>query len=355
VNPTDLLLWGVALVFFGVAFSCTLPRPPALDWELYFKVVLATLLRGEVESEGGKAEDWYAKGRKWIWFHPAARNLSQKIVSPADLVVPIPALEGELALVADLAGLEGPAARIRRIFGTEGPDDLLYDDPAWLGEAYAPSQLLGAGLDWDQVASFGEELVAALHRRSESVHWAFAGAAPALEESMRAYLPPDKVHHMDGGSVEALGERLESVVPGRSDRLVVVVSGEEALKTTQAMHARPVLRDRVLGVVGVGAKLGGDGSAWLAQFFDHVSMDTEVARATCWFHLAFLATELAPPGDVACPLSGTAWPDPPVPQSGRASIETVDLGVLPGPAGEYPAALLGRALLVTVTARLGTG
>jgi hypothetical protein len=351
----DFLLWVLAVVLFGVAFSCTLPRPPALDWELYFKVVLATLLRGEVESGGGKADEWYAKGRKWIWFHPAARNLSQKITAPGEHEVPVPALEGELALVADLAALEGGAARIQRLFGTEGPDDLLYDDPAWLGEAYAPANLLGAGLDWDQVASFGEELVAALHRRCENVHWAFVGASAALEEAMGACLPSERVHRIEPDSVDALGEALESAAPGRSDRLVVVVSGVEALKATQALHARPGLRDRVLGVVGVGAKLGGEGKPWLSQSFDHVSMDTEVARATSWFHLAFLVAGEDLPGDVECPLDGTSWPCPPVPQSGRASIETVDLGVLPGPAGEYPAVLLGRAILVTVTARLTTG
>jgi hypothetical protein len=340
---------------FGVAFSRTLPRPPALDWELYFKVVLATLLRGEVESADGKAEEWYARGRKWIWFHPAARNLSQKITAPGEHEVPVPALEGELALVADLAALEGTTARIQRLFGTEGPDDLLYDDPAWLGEAYAPANLLGAGLDWDEVASFGEGLVAALQRRCENVHWAFVGTSAALEEAIAAHLPAGKAHRMDSGSVEALGDALETAAPGRSDRLVVVVSGVEALKATQALHARPGLRDRVLGVVGVGARLGGDGSAWLSKSFDHASMDTEVARATSWFHLAFLVPERVPPGDGECPLDGTSWPCPPVPQSGRASIETVDLGVLPGPAGEYPATLLGRALLVTVTARLATG
>ncbi len=355
MNLADLLLWSMALVLFGVAFSRTLPRPPALDWELYFKVVLATLLRGEVESEEGKADEWYARGRKWIWFHPAARNLSQKIAAPGEHEVPVPALEGELALVADLAALEGTAARIHRIFGTEGPDDLLYDDPAFLGEAYAPSNLLGAGVDWDKVASFGEELVAALHRRCENVHWAFVGASAALEEAMGAHLPSGKVHRIVPGTMEAMADALETAAPGRSDRLVVVVSGVEALQATQALHARPGLRDRVLGVVGVGARLGGEGSAWMSQSFDHVSMDTEVARATSWFHLAFLVPEQVPPGDVDCPLEGTSWPSPPVPQSGRASIENVDLGVLPGPAGDYPAALLGRALLVTVTARLATG
>jgi hypothetical protein len=345
----------VALGLFGVAFSCTLPRPPALDWELYFKVVLATLLRGEVESDGGKADEWYTQGRKWIWFHPAARNLSQKITAPGEHEVPVPALEGELALVADLVELEGTPARIDRLFGTEGPDDLLYDDPAWLGEAYAPANLLGAGLDWDQVATFGEDLVAALHRRFETVHWAFVGVSAALEKAMTAHLPRGMAHSIAPGSGEAVGDALETAAPGRSDRLVLVVSGEAALQATQALHARPALRDRVLGVVGVGAHLGGEGSAWLAQSFDHVSMDTEVARITSWFHLAFLVQGEDPPGEAGCPLSGTAWPCPALPQSGRASIETVDLGVLPGPAGDYPARLLGRALLLTVTARLSTG
>ncbi|MCP4497310.1 MAG: hypothetical protein GY825_11085, partial [Phycisphaeraceae bacterium] len=101
------------------------------------------------------------------------------------------------------------------------------------------------------------------------------------------------------------------------------------------------LRNRITAVVGLSLALD---DAWMAEHFNHVEFDTEVHRAAPWFHLAFLERE----SESAL---GTL-PVPEVPPTGRAVLDPIDLGALPGPASVYPGDLLARSLLIVVAARL---
>jgi hypothetical protein len=51
-------------------------------------------------------------------------------------------------------------------------------------------------------------------------------------------------------------------------------------------------------------------------------------------------------------LPASRWPDPEVPATGRVSVAPIDLGLLPGHLDATDPVVLGRALLLTVTARV---
>ena len=155
----DLGLWVLVALLLAAAIYMSLPRPPALDWELHFKITLVGLLRGELEAAGEEAQDWLEVGRSRVWYHPAGRELDRKLVDPASYEIPVPAREGERALVEALSRLE-PEARLGHTFGG-GADEILYEDPEFLGEAYEPSAVLAPGCDWEAVVAFGEEVQSA--------------------------------------------------------------------------------------------------------------------------------------------------------------------------------------------------
>jgi len=351
----DLGLWLAAGVLLLVAGWNTLPRPPDLNWELYFKVVITTLIRGEVESSEGSADDWFARGRARAWFHPAARDLEAKLTAPESYEVSTPAIEGERGLVEALAAVDSVEGRLERTFTVGISDAVLYEDPALLGEHYDPRSSIGTEADWEAVAQVSQGLLTALRRRHEHLRWVVMGGEDSQVEALSALLGGDRVIRLAETQPKPAEAELEGFLQQRSDRLVLLAFGSGAELAVRMMHANPGLRDRVLAVVGVGAALGGGAAVWLDKEFNHQSMDTEISRLTSWFHVAFVTPGVLPVGDAGQPLADTRWPQPPVPSSGRNAIESIDLGVLPGPALEYPAELLIRSLVVTVTARLGTG
>ena len=106
--------------------------------------------------------------------------------------------------------------------------------------------------------------------------------------------------------------------------------------TIEALHADPALRDRVLTVLAVGANWTGK-EDWLEENFQHQSFDTELNRRTL-----YLAISDGSPSNVSG--APQTFPVPPVPPSGWAPIESVDLGMLP--VNEQNPDLLARALWV---------
>ncbi|MEE2749828.1 MAG: hypothetical protein VX519_00225 [Myxococcota bacterium] len=355
MSMVDLGLWLTAGVLLLVAGWNTLPRPPELNWELYFKVVITSLIRGEIESKEGTADEWFARGRALAWFHPGARDLELKITAPESYEVSTPAIEGERGLVEALLALKSVRERLEHTFSVGSADAVLYEDPALLGGDYDPRSSIGTEADWEAVAQCSSGLVTALRRRHEHLRWVVMGGEPLQVEALAGLLGEDRVIHLSETDPESAESELEGFLQHRSDRLVLLAFGVGAELAVRMMHASPGLRDRVLAVVGVGAALGGEAAIWLGEEFGHQSMDTEISRLTSWFHVAFVTPDVLPIGDADRPLTDTRWPQPPVPSSGRNAIESIDLGVLPGPASEYPPELLIRSLVVTVTARLGTG
>ena len=266
-----------------------------------------------------------------------------------------PAIEGERALVEALGALDNVGERLERTFAVGGADAVLYEDPVLLGEHYDPRNSIGTEADWEAVAQCSEGLVQALSRRHEHLRWVIWGGGERHVEALSGLLGPSQVICLSETDPRLAEAELEGFLQQRSDRLVLLGFGEGAELAVRMMHVNPGLRDRVLAVLGVGAALGGEAGAWLEREFNHQSMDTEVSRLTSWFHVAFVTPGVLPVGEVDRPLADTRWPQPPAPVSGRNSIEAIDLGVLPGPASKYPPELLIRSLVVTVTARLGTG
>lgn len=354
MDVVDLVLWGLAAGLAAVATWLTLPRTPALDWQLHFKVTLVTLVRGQVEAEGGDARAWLEAGRARVWYHPAARGLADLLEHPDPAALPVPALPGERALMEELARRPDVAARLEALFSSGG-DELLYDDPGALGPDYDPAPVLGPEAGWEAVATWEAPVAEGLRRRHERVRWAAVGAPPSLVRALAAVLGEERVSAVDHDTDEGLETSLEALVPRSEDRLVLLVSGAGALPMLRVLARHAGLRDRLVAVVGVAADLGGETAAWLSRHFTHQVFDTELHRATPWFHLAFAVKGCLPPGEPGLPLRYTAWPHRDTPASGRRAMDPVDLGLLPGPSANYPAELLARALLITVAARLARG
>ncbi len=360
MSPVDLGLWVAVAVLAAAAVAWSLPRPLEMDDELLFKLVLSTLERGREEAEGGDRDGWVRRVRRRVWYRPGARELGRRLLDPHGAVLPVPPRPGERAFLELLRRDDTPDARLRRAF-LQDPrgDEVLFDDPELLGDAFDLRPVLGPEAGWDALASWSDAVVGGLRRRHAHLRWAVLGW-PELTAALAGELGADRVVDLgaatgEGVEPEALTARLAELVPGGADRLVLVGVEDGAPALARSLHGAPALRDRVRAVVGINARLGGAAAAWLEENFHHAAMDTEISRATPYFHLAFAVPGQDPPGEAGVPLEHTAWPRPPTPPSGRVSIEPVDLGVLPGPRVEADVEALGRALLVTVTVRLVRG
>ncbi len=332
----DLVLWVLVVGLALYAAWLTLPRSVDLDWERFFKLSLVTLIRGPLEEQEASAEQWMEAGRAQVWYHPASRDLELKLRDPAGYEPPFPTREGERALLERLQQTE-PDERLAAVFAG-GADELLYDDPEGLGEVWQLAGILGPEVGWESVATWSPELLAGLVRRHEHTRWALLGAE-RLAEPLREVLGEGSV--LLAPEQEA-AEFFEQELSQLSDRVVFVAAGKHADRLVRMLHEHPGLRDKARAVVALQAAFDGE---WMAACFGHESMDTEIAWATPYLHLFFA-------GEGIGGLESSRWPTPPVPATGRVSVESVDLGLLPGSLEGYDARLLARALLVAVTARV---
>lgn len=356
MSALDVGLWITSAGLALYAGWLTLPSAVALDWERLLKVTLITQLRGQVQASGGDDAAWLAAGRQRVYFNPAARSLAARLEDPASSPIVAPALPNERALVEELIQTPRPEDRLAVIFG-RGADESLYEDPLSFGPDWDLTGMLGVGADWDALAAWGEPVVAALRRRNALVRWVVVGPAndafsDGLCDAITEALGEGRAARLDPLEIDPLCEALAPLLAEPADRLVFIGVGEGAARVVAALGADASLRDRARAVVSVGGALGGEVAARLPSFFTHEGMDTELARLTPWWHLAFVTPGVSPPGDADQPLAETAWPTPSAPPSGRLALEVVDLGVLPGPRSDYPPRLLARGLLVSLTARL---
>ncbi len=324
----------VALGLAAWAAWLSLPRPPEHDGERLFKVILATLIRGEVEAAGGDRDDW-ARRLAPVPFHPAWRRPERLILDPDPEAIPAPAREGERALVEALARLPDPAARWRH--AVEAGREVLMDDPAFLG--LDPEAVLGPGADWDAVAARAGAVRAALARKL--AHVVFVGLDLPGREAMAealdrpfpdlgelARFPAPDPAAPDPEAAVALAEALLAELPDPAARLAILAPGERAFSAVVALHAHDLLRDRTLALVSLGGPLrAGPRGDWLAARFRHEELEPELMRT-----IAYLSAVAVDPGD---PLAGgpEAWEaqrfvEPPLPPTGRRAIEAVDLGPL---------------------------
>jgi hypothetical protein len=224
VDGVDVALWIAAAALTGVSTWLTLPRPAALDWELFFKLALVTALRGDVEREGGDAERWVKLARSRIWYHPGGRDLERKVLEPAGYEPEIPARQGERGLLEALVRLPDPAARLALLLGEERGDEVLFDDPAALGGEYDLERALGPGASWNGLAARNPDLDGALRRRNAHNVWVVLGH-PALAGALAEILGEGSVAALEVGDAEALAIALDERLSAPSIRLVLVAAG----------------------------------------------------------------------------------------------------------------------------------
>jgi hypothetical protein len=311
-DPLSLALtFAAAIVAAGIAWV-QWPRPPALDGERWFKVLLATLLRGRVEHDGGDAESWE---RTVLRLVPYGDNAAAK--------------------------------------------DQLLDDPTELGPAYDPATWLGPGLGWDAIARHpADEAVAAAVARVLAARWILVEGrpgrlvGPTLLPALRAELGDAIVVPFGDGNPEALGEIATEALPDAGDRLVL--AGEEAgvARLVHLLHDNDALRDRVVAVLSIGGVIGGrddeDGpygtaarADWMAASFRQRELETDVVRLTPWLSLQWL-------GASGLSLEAQRFPEPDAEGATARTLEVVDLGPLPIDPALDPA-IVARALVAITT------
>ena len=307
-------------------------RPaPDLDWERLWKTTLATVIRGDVEARGGDFSEWW-KRLSVVPYHPAGRDARTKLMAPSLEGIPVPAIEGERALVERLIEYESVADRWAEMYRNDSvAEEALTSDPDQLGAAYDPSAAIGPDVQWEDVARWTAAAQSSIARRVSDVVVAVVGfdTEPLIAAVPHARVVPVSVS-------DDLVQSLLSHCSESHDRLVILVAGESVSPTIEALHADPALRDRVLAVLSVAADWSGK-EDWLDENFQHQSFDTELNRRTL-----YLAVSEGSPDKVG--VATQTFPDPPVPASGWAPIEAVDLGLLP--VKEQNPELLARALWV---------
>lgn len=321
----------LVLVLALAATWLSVRSSPELDWERLWKTILATCIRGQVEQAGGDQEAWWAR-LAVVPFHPAGRMAYDKLYRPSISAIPVPAMPGEQALVESLVGIEQPLARADFMFRqSEAARDALMSDPELLGPAYAPSRAMPPKVGWDDVAAWDADLQRAITRRMHDVVVVVVGmeTGPLMEA-----VPHGAVVAVEQVSLDGLTAHLEQ----DHQRLVIVTRGDAVSDVTRLLHGEPLLRDRVLAVISLGGAIQGSANKdWMDDNFQHLAFDTELNRRTLYM-------AVSDPGETFEDASDQCFPTPPVPPSGWAPIESVDLGPLP--LDEQDPEVLSRALWV---------
>lgn len=361
---TDPVSLSIAAVASGLALAIgwlQWPRPPALDGERWFKVALATLLRGRVEAAGGPIEDWERDVVRLVPYHPAGRIPERKISNPVAAALPGPALPGEQALIEALAKIDSPAHRLGFLYDEDpiGIDARLVD-PAELGSDYAFDGF-GPDATWDTLAAWGagdRRFVDSL-RRTVDARWVLLeGRNPTGVPSLLGAFG-DELNDAVRVPFEAdLARALRDVLVDPSVRIVVVAEEAAVSNVLRVLVANADLRDPLLALLSIGGVIGGRTDEegpygevasrdWLAAHFTQVGLDTDVVRLTPYFAVQWLDRDCWPPGIPGLPLQASRFPEPSGEGASATIVEGVDLGPLPSDR-PIPPELVARALIAVV-------
>jgi len=322
----------VLLLAIVAAWMSLRPSPP-LDWERLWKMILATVIRGEVEAGGGDVQAWWDRLIA-VPYHPAGRHALGKLAHPALDDIVVPALEGERALVERLVAKQTVSERWEEMYRNDPlAEESLTSDPGDLGASYDPSTPLAPNIEWEDIARWTSAVQSSIGRRMSDVVVAVLGmdSTPLISA-----VPHARVVSL--AEVEDVGQALLDCCQAPQERLVIVAQGQQVQHAVRALHANPTLRDRVLTVLGVAADWSGS-EEWLENNFEHQAFDTELNRRTPYMAISDIDLD-------AMVLRKQTFPDPVVPPSGWAPIESVDLGFLP--LTKHDPDQLARALWVLV-------
>ena len=326
----ELAVLGMAIT---AAWLSLKPAPP-LDWERLWKVALATVIRGEVEVADGGPDQWWER-LSVVPYHPAGRDAYAKLLSPQLEDIAVPALEGERQLVSRLMKVDTVSERADIMYReAEAASLALMGDPAELGPAYDPESALAPGVSWESIAAWDSTTQAAVARRLSDVVVAVVGRDT---EALLQAVPQVEVV-----AIESVDEAsFASALTASQKRLVVIAEGTKVRDLISLLRDAPGLRDRLLAVIILGTDLESDvPDSWIQTQFQHKDFDTELNRRTLYM-------AVTDPGEGWKDASGQRFPEPPVPPSGWAPIEAVDLGPLP--IAKQDPRLLARALWVLLT------
>lgn len=351
----------VALGLAVVAAWLTIPRPPKLHWERLWKVGLSVLTAGEILETHGEPDEasrqrWQAEVLGAIPWNPAVRDADARLEHPRLEEIPVPALEGERALVEELARLPDAPARFQRMF-VDDPRvvEELLGDPTALGPDHDPALLLGPGAGWSEVSRWSPELQGVLARRLADLVFVLDGTDPGLAPALTASLEGLRVVEMPSAQVAApdeavrlFFEQVEGALSADSDRIVLLGGGLGMRRVLAALAEGDGLRDRCAAVVSLAGRIQGEGpedqdqQRWLEAHFTQEAMDTELRRSIPFFSVIDV--------DPLDPL-GRAWapqrfPTPAPNPQGRAPVQLVDLGPLA--LSRVSQKVLARGLLLLV-------
>jgi len=323
----------VLAMAIAAAWLSLKPAPP-LDWERLWKVALATVIRGEVEVADGGPDQWWER-LSVVPYHPAGRDAYAKLLSPQLDDIAVPALEGERQLVNRLMKVDTVSERADIMYReAEAASLALMADPAELGPAYDPESVLAPGVTWESIAAWDSTTQAAVARRLSDVVVAVVGRDT---EALLQAVPQVEVVAIEGVNEAAFASALTE----SQKRLVVIAEGTSVRDFISLLKDAPGLRDRLLAVIILGTDLESDvPDSWIQTHFQHKDFDTELNRRTLYM-------AVTDPGEDWRDASGQRFPEPPVPPSGWAPIEAVDLGPLP--IAKQDPRLLARALWILLT------
>ncbi len=334
-DPISILAAALATGLAAMVAWLMWPRPPNLDGERWFKLMIAILLRGEVEARGGSAADWRAAVRTWAPYHPAVRFPERMVSGPQPGMDAHPA---ETELARRLAAVEDPAARWAILYDEEGPArDPTLTDPVDLPPDYDIRKWL-ATAGWDDLALWGAgaptPIIAALHTVFDGTTFLFVHddpPGPPIVDALSGLLPERPVEVRAGGFDVTPLERALLALPEREEHRFVLLGMGRGIQTLlSGLHASPGWRDRVLAVLSLGGAIVTPESApWMEANFTHRAFDTERARLTPYMCLQWLDRDCDPPGAFGLPIEQARFPPPRSEPLVPEAIEVVDLGVLP--------------------------
>ncbi len=325
------------------------PRPPELDGERWFKVMIATLLRGRVEADGGSPDAWEEAVLRWVPYHPAGRLPERKASNPVAAAMPDLAMDGEVALLEQLARFDDGLARFRWMYLDDEVGAVArLADPADLGEAYDPATTLGPGASWDSLAAWGaatDDAFARAALRAADATWVLVeGRAdrqvgPSVLPSLQEVLGDAAVRiPYDDGDVASLGAALHERASA-GQRLVAVAEEAGTVRLLRALLAQAEVRDQLLAVVSVGGAVMGRADEegvlgratcrdWMEAHFGQHDFDTDVVRLTPYFSVQWLDPVAWPPGVSGLPLECQRFVEPHERGATATTVEVVDLGPL---------------------------
>ncbi|NCG18332.1 MAG: hypothetical protein GWP91_04875 [Rhodobacterales bacterium] len=360
---------GVAIFATALAITAGViywPRPPSLDGERWFKVILATLFRGQVEAEEGDVDAWEGLVRSFVPYHPAGRLPERKVLNPK-ATAPGAWLPGELLLTQNLAAIDDIAKRWALLYESEAGIEARLIDPFELGATYNPKSLGDPACTWDALALWGAGDVTfrdALLKRVGAKWLLIEGrpdrlAGPSVLDAMAAELgdravrvPWVEAPLVDG--VQAVGTALEQVIQTWRDRVIVVSEEAGTTLVLRTLAANGNFRDPLLAVLSVGGVVGGrEGEEgpfgekvcddWVKAWFTYEGLDSESVRLTPYLSVQFLDRSQATPGSAHLPIAAQRFPEPRDDHT-LQTLESVDLGVLPSDSG-LPVDQIARGLI----------